>query len=180
MITKVRKVVKKEADEADWKFHILPVLKYAKLLSKKKKVNQEVLELAVLLHDIGRFKYGGKNHEVTGIKEAEKILKKFKYSPEIIKEIKHCVASHRRYSKVKPKTEIAKILVNADAMAHFDILPVFFYWRSKKQTFTEAFKWVEKKIEKSWQKLTLPEAKKLMKEKYLRVKEILKTNKEYL
>lgn len=137
-LDQIRKLVKKEADEDDWKFHILPVLKYAKLLSRGRRVNQEVLELAVLLHDIGRIKFGDKNHEITGIKEAERILKKYKYSPEIIKEIKHCVASHRKSRKVRPETEIAKIMANADAMAHLDILPVFFYWRSKKENFCEA------------------------------------------
>ena len=48
MIEKVREIVKKECDE------------------------RELAELGALLHDIGRIKFGGKNHEITGIPEAEK------------------------------------------------------------------------------------------------------------
>ena len=33
----------------------------------------EIVELAALLHDIGRIKFGSKDHENTGIPEAEKV-----------------------------------------------------------------------------------------------------------
>jgi hypothetical protein len=66
-------------------------------------------------------------------------------------------------------------------MAHFDVLPVFFYMRSKKESFENAFRWVEDKIDRDWnKKLTLPEAREMMAEKYEAIKLILSTNKEYL
>jgi hypothetical protein len=66
-------------------------------------------------------------------------------------------------------------------MAHFDVLPVFFYWRCKKVSFEEAFKWVDEKIERDWnKKLTLPEARKMMKDKYKAIKLILDSNRVYM
>ncbi len=75
MIEKVREIVKKECYERSRKFHISHVVKYAKLLGKKLNADEELAELGALLHDIGRIKFGAKNHEITGIYEAEKILK---------------------------------------------------------------------------------------------------------
>ena len=61
MNKKIRELVKKEFKksdwyESDWVYHILPVVKYAKKLAKIYKVDEEVVELAALLHDIGRVK----------------------------------------------------------------------------------------------------------------------------
>lgn len=167
-LQKIRQLVKNRFEEDDWKYHIVPVVKYAKKLAKKYKVDKEIVELAALLHDIGRVDIKhDEDHHIVGIPEAEKILRKFKYPEKVIKEVKHCVASHRTSKGPKPRTLIAKIIANADAMAHFDILPVFFWWRHGREDFEETVKWVKNKIEKDWQKkLTLPGAKKIVEKKY--------------
>jgi len=181
MLEKIRQLVKNEADEDDWKYHIVPVANYAIKLAKLLKVDEEITELAALLHDIGRLKFGGEDHDITGVPEAEKILKQHRYSQEIIGEVKHCVESHRGSKNIPPKTTIAKIIANADAMAHFDVLPVFFYWRCKNSSFEEAFKWVDEKIERDWnKKLTLPEARQMMEEKYKAIKLVLDSNRKYM
>ena len=168
MLNKIREFVKKEADEDDWKYHIVPVVNYSKKLAKILKQDEEIVELAALLHDIGRIKHGGKDHEITGIPEAEKLLKKHNCPQNVIDEVKHCIESHRGNKDAPPRTTIAKIIANADAMAHFDVLPVLLYWRCQKSSFEEAFKWLDDKIERDWnKKLTLPEARKIMKEKYI-------------
>jgi len=181
MLEKIRQVVQHEADEEDWKYHIIPVVEHAKTLAKLLWVDEEITELGALLHDIGRLKFGDEDHDITGVPEAEKILKQHWYSQEIIDEVTHCVASHRSSKAIQPKTTIAKIIANADAMAHFDVLPVFFYWLSKKRNFEETFQWVDEKIERDWnKKLTLPEAKQMMQEKYTAIKLILDANRKYL
>ncbi|HPS21591.1 MAG TPA: HD domain-containing protein [Candidatus Paceibacterota bacterium] len=152
MLEKIRELVKSEAEQDDWKYHIIPVVNYAKKLAKILKVDEEIVELAALLHDIGRLKFGGENHDITGIPEAEKILKEHNYPQDTIDEIKHCVESHRGSKDLIPKTILAKIIANADAMAHFDVLPIFFYWRSKKDSFEEVLKWTDEKIERDWNK----------------------------
>ena len=181
-ITKIRQLVKERFEENDWKYHMLPVIKYAKKLAKVYKVDERLVELAALLHDIGRIKLeNDAEHHIVGIPRAERILRKFNYPEEIIKEIRHCVESHRTSKGPKPKTKIAKIVANADAMAHFDILPLYFHWRaSRGYNFEEILKWVENKIENDWQKkITLPKAKRIVEKKYKAIKLLLNTLKEY-
>ncbi len=184
IIKKVRKIVEKEAnDYVDWSYHILLVVKYSLFLANKYKIkDNEQIELAALLHDIGRLPYSDKkdiDHHISGAEKAEKILKKLNYPKEKISEIKGAIICHRGNDKIKPKTILEKIIANADAMSHFDILPVLYYWRSKAgDDFAEITKWVEDKYDRNWkQKLTLPEAKKGIKDKYLLNKKILKNLK---
>ena len=182
-IAKIRKLVKERFEEKDWKYHIVPVLKYAKKLAKVYKVDEELVELAALLHDIGRVKMENDEvHHIIGIPEAEKILKKFNYPEKIIKEVKHVIESHRLDQGPKPKTLVAKIIANADAMAHFDILPVFFWWRKsrKEYSFEDTLQWVENKLKNDWKKkITLPKAKKMVEKKYKAIRLILDSLKNY-
>lgn len=180
-IEKVRKLVKDKFKGYDWKYHIVPVVKYAKKLARKYKVDAEILELAALLHDIGRVDIKhDEDHHIVGVPIAEKILRKLDYSDKIIGEIKHVVASHRTSQGPKPRTMIAKIVANADALAHFDILPMFFYWRHRRYKFEDNVKFVENKIKKDWQiKLTLPGAKKMVEKKYKAIILLLDALKEY-
>lgn len=179
-IDKIRELVKNEAEENDWKYHILPVVKYAKKLAKIYKADEEIIELAALLHDIGRIKFHDEDHHISGAAETEKILKEYDYSIEVIKEVKHCVESHRGSQDIKQKTISAKIIANADAMAHFDTLPIFFYWRKWMKSFEEVVKFVDEKIERDWnKKITLPEAKIMMEKKYKAIRLLIDTLKEY-
>lgn len=173
MIGKVREIVKKECSSNstmnNWTYHIEIVVKYAKLLAEKMNSDAEMAELAALLHDIGRIKFGSKDHEKTGLPEAEKILKEVGYSQDIIDEIKHCVESHRGSKDIVPKTITAKITTNADAMSHFDIIPLLFKVALKRSdnNLEDTLQWINDKIERDWnKKMTIPEAKEIMKEKY--------------
>ncbi|MEK6960836.1 MAG: HD domain-containing protein [Nanoarchaeota archaeon] len=182
MLEEIRKIVRDKAEEEDWKYHIVPVVKYAKQLAVMFKEDEETAELAALLHDIGRLMHGGENenHEIIGVPEAEKILKEHGYPKAIIDEVKHCVESHRSGKGTPPRTPIARIIANADAMSHFDALLVFMFWRCKKSDFEEAFRWVDDKIERDWnKKLTIPEAKELMREKYKAIRLVLDSTKGY-
>ncbi|MFA4833377.1 MAG: HD domain-containing protein [Patescibacteria group bacterium] len=178
----VRKIVKNRASKEDWNFHILLVVKYALILAKDYKIDRKQVELAALLHDIGRLPYSDKKdetHHIIGAKEAEKILRKLKYSGNKIKEIQRVIICHRGSDFIKPKTVLEKIIANADAMSHFDTLPLFYYWRAKGcNSFNEVTDWVEKKLSRSWQKITLPRAKSIIKERYLSDKKILESLKE--
>ena len=153
-INEVRKLVKNKFEENDWKYHMLPVVRYAKALGRRYKVNAELVELAALLHDIGRVDIKhDEDHHIVGVPIAEGILKQFNYSDKVIKEVKHVVASHRTSKGEKPKTMVAKIVANADAMAHFDILPVFFWWRKsrKEYSFENTLQWVDNKLKRDWE-----------------------------
>jgi uncharacterized protein len=181
-LEKIYKIVEKSFEESDYKYHILPVVKYAKKLAQIYKADAEVVEIAALLHDIGRIDIkNDEEHHVLGVLVAEKILKKLKYSEEIIKEVKHCVLSHRASQGLEPQTLIAKIIANADAMSHFDMLPIFYYWNGQRNIkIAEITEWVEKKLERDWEKkLTFPEAKKMVAEKYKTAKLMLTALREH-
>lgn len=183
MIEKVRELVKKECKDWDWKYHIVPVAKYSKLLAKKLNADEGLAELGALLHDIGRIKFGGENHEITGIQEAERILKESDYPQEVIDEIKHCVESHRGSKNIPTRTITAKIVANADAMAHFDVFPVLVKVALKLENndIEKAVKWLDEKIERDWnKKLTLPEAKEMVKDKYMAIRILLDSMKDYI
>lgn len=181
-IDKIRRFVKNKAENNDWKYHIVPVVNYSKKLAKTMEVNEEIAELAALLHDIGRMVSEDENHHLTGLPVAEKILKQYNYSQEVVDEVKHCIESHRGSKDIKPRTKIAKIISNADVMAHFDnFLVLIFFGSKKKFKFEEIIKWLDAKIERDWKKkLTIPEARKMMGEKYKAIKLILNSTKKYL
>lgn len=102
--------------------HILRVYNLCSYLSKyEENVDEEVLSLAALLHDIARAKEDSDStrtikHEVLGSIMAEKILKDKGYSEEKIQKIKHCILCHRFRSGNEPKTIEGKILFDADKL----------------------------------------------------------------
>lgn len=175
MLEKIRKLVFEECRKCKryssnvWDQHIVLVVNYSKMLAAKLGADQEMAELAALLHDLGSLKFGEEGHEITGQKEAEKVLKNAGYPKKIIDEIKEAIGSHRGSLDIKPKSITAKILANADAMAHFDVVPVLLRVGLDKYKKDEklAAKWVLDKLERDWnKKLTIPEAKKMVREKY--------------
>ncbi len=123
-IEKIRKLVEEECKKDSnifgdeiWTYHILSVVEYAKLLARKLNADEEMVEIAALLHDYAGIKDGEEyeNHHLRGAEEGEKILKRFKYPQEKIEKIKHCIYAHRGSRSIKRKTVEAKCVASADA-----------------------------------------------------------------
>jgi len=80
----------------------------------------EVLSAAALLHDIGRREETANKgricHAAIGAEMAKKILQKLDFSPLTVKEILHCIATHRFRGKSVPLSLEAKILFDADKL----------------------------------------------------------------
>jgi len=103
----------------DWT-HIERVKNLVFHIGKKEKANLEILEIAALLHDIGR-KEEMKNkglfcHAEKGAQIAKKILEKLKLNKDTISNIVHCIESHRYRNNKIPKTIEAKVLFDADKL----------------------------------------------------------------
>jgi len=102
--------------------HVMRVYNLCLHLAKYElNVDLDVLKTAALLHDIARVeefndKTGSIDHSVLGAEMADKILRTLGYSEEKIAHVKHCIATHRFRSKVKPQTKEAKILFDADKL----------------------------------------------------------------
>jgi len=185
----VRKIVENAHDEWGYKYHILPVVKNAAFLAKKLGADFEVVEVAAYLHDLGVSKKiaGEKgvekenNHHIVGAKEAQKALKELGYSSDFIEKVVNCILSHRGRKGPRPVTIEQKIIANADAMAHFETFPYLLAFFVKQGgPFEEVVEDIYGKMQRDWEiKLTLPEAKEMIKPKYEAIMVVLESMKNY-
>ena len=116
------KIIEKESSEYTGHTldHIERVWKTAmQIAAANPEVNLEVLQIAILMHDIAGMKEetdnsGNTDHALLGAEITEKILIELKYPEPVIKEVKHCIQTHRYRSNFEPKSIEAKILFDAD------------------------------------------------------------------
>lgn len=100
----------------DW-LHVQRVHELALKIAEKENADIEVVEAAVFLHDIGREKEDDgeiENHAEWGAEKAGEILKEEGYGEKFIKEVQHCIRSHRYSKDPEPDTLEAQILSDAD------------------------------------------------------------------
>jgi len=118
----VEQELNQEKDSTHDMDHIMRVYNLAMTIAKTESdVNLDVLQAAVLLHDIGGAKEnsdpsGQTDHAVVGAETAKPILESFGFSGEDIKHIQACILSHRYRTNYKPETIEAKIVHDADKL----------------------------------------------------------------
>lgn len=126
----MRKIIDKICNEAKAHFsgarrshgwdHTGRVRALAMHIGKVECADLNILELAALLHDIGRHKedesLGEVCHAVEGAKMARTILARYKLETETIDRVVHAIARHRYRGKAKPETLEARILYDADKL----------------------------------------------------------------
>lgn len=162
----------------------MPVAKNALLLGKKLDADLSVIEVAAYLHDIGRAgprkQYRAENdHHVTGAREGRDILQGLGCDNEFVDKVEHCIFTHRGRKGPKPESMEAEIVACADAMAHFDTFLDMFAFFLVNNPLENAIIGIEKKTQRNWEnKLTLPEAKEIAREKYDAVMLLLNSMKE--
>lgn len=121
---KIKEIAEKEltncsAHDID---HVLRVYNLALTIAENETdVDLEVLQAAVLLHDIGGAKEandptGNTDHAVVSREMAKPILEELGFLPDKISHIQDCILSHRYRTDNKPKTIEAKILFDADKL----------------------------------------------------------------
>ncbi|QSX00802.1 HD domain-containing protein [Haloterrigena alkaliphila] len=80
-------------------------------------IDDQVVTLAVLLHDIGREKEDRgeiDDHSAWGAEEAGRILEDLGADPATIEAVRHCVRAHRYSNAVEPESLEAKLVSDAD------------------------------------------------------------------
>lgn len=100
----------------DW-LHVKRVLKLSEEIAEKENVDRETVKSAVLLHDIGRKREDNgeiDDHAEWGAEKAEEILEEMNFNQNKIREIKHCIRTHRDSTGPEPETLEAKTLCDAD------------------------------------------------------------------
>jgi uncharacterized protein len=152
-----------------WKYHIVYVVGYAKMLAEKAGADVEIVEIAALLHDYAGIKDHALSgdHHIHGAKEAEALLKTLDYPGERIERVKECILCHRGSVPREKSSVEARCVADADAMAHFATLPSLYYlaFTAHGLGVDEANAWVSAKLERSWAKLSA-EGKSIIKDRY--------------
>ena len=186
-VDSVRELVKREAERSgspgQFSLHIVPVHDYAVKLAGITGADMEVVELAAWLHDLTRIKIGPEDHHRTGAEEAVKILKGLGFPDKTISHVRDCILTHRSVERDEPpKTIEAKIVATADAMAHYDTIPMLIVYKfGKTGSLKEAIEWVLAKVNRGWEsKMLIPEAREMVKDKYEAARLLLETTLKYL
>ena len=107
--------------------HTLRVYKNGLLIAQNEEdVDYEVLQPALLLHDIARVKASQQkvNHALLGAELAEEILSKLNYHQDKIVEIKKCIISHANSTAVEPESIEAKIIFDADKLDNIGVVGI--------------------------------------------------------
>ncbi|MCK5026664.1 MAG: HD domain-containing protein [Nanoarchaeota archaeon] len=183
IIERIKKLVKEEDNIELFNNHISLVIKYARRLALDENEDVEAIEIAALLHDLGRIRYGGKEHNLTGAKDAKEILETENYSPEKIEKICNAIISHGGEKAFPVKDKFGEILRCADGLSHHEVVPLFLTFNLKKTNndLSEALQKLIKKLDTEWHdKITLDLAKKIGYEKYNSAILILKSNLEII
>ena len=103
----------------DWD-HTERVLRLGLRIGRKERADLGILELAALLHDIGRGEedrsHGKICHGRSGAALARTILARLGCDPATIKAVVHCVRTHRFRRGGEPQTLEARVLFDADKL----------------------------------------------------------------
>jgi len=141
-----------------WKYHIKIVVENALVLAKMYGADEEIVEIAALLHDIASLEDFGKyeeNHHIVGAEMAEDILNTYGLSSNKIELVKKCILNHRA-SKLNDKHSIEEICVaDADAISHVLEVVELIVWKAKQSLNVEEISlFVKNKITKSYNKMS--------------------------
>lgn len=123
MINKIEKIAKKYFINAsgchDWT-HVERVRNLALHIGRKENADLGVIEIAALLHDIGRKEEMEKKglicHAEVGGVESKKILKKLGFENSFIDKVTHVIETHRFRKGKQPLTIEAKCVFDADKL----------------------------------------------------------------
>ena len=107
--------------------HVERVAGYSEVLLERTHadVDEEVLALSVILHDIGRSYKSEAHHAITGSKIARILLKGLGYNDRIIDEVTHAILAHSYSLGIKARTMEAKILSDADKLDALGAIGIF-------------------------------------------------------
>jgi len=147
--------------------HVELVVKIAKELARKRNADEEVCEISAWLHDIATLKEMYEEHHTEGSKIAEEFLRELNYPEEKIEQVRHCIINHRGSKRGNPETKEAQILIDADALSHFDSIKLLriAYYNSSDEMLG--------KLERSYSKMS-EESKEKIKSRFEELKKELK------
>jgi uncharacterized protein len=159
-----------------WSHHILPMIPIAQELARKVNADEEIVTLAVLLHDYSGIKNKEfeKDHHIWGAKEAEIILSNENIEEEKIEKVKRCILSHRGSVIIEKSTEEERCVADANAIVHIDQLGSLFYlvYGERGMDVDDGKQWIKDKLTRDWEKMS-ENGRKMVQQKYDCIMELL-------
>ncbi|MDP2684320.1 MAG: HD domain-containing protein [bacterium] len=149
--------------------HISLVRHYGQTLAREYNANQEIVDLAAILHDMGAEQ--GEVHAQASADIAKNFFKKFKIKKDDLDNIIIVIANHSSKKPGKPYKEDVtletKIMRDADALSFFDDTYIGYYQKKIETMASDSAKKVtlEKMIQMK-QKITTPLGLQLANDKY--------------
>jgi len=180
ILKKIHAFVKEESKDHSDAFdnHILEVRDYSIKLARHYKADIFVVQAAAYLHDLYRFREDPDDtHEIRGAEFAVPYLVGIGVDRNTAEHISKCIRHHRGARSSERLSVEEKIIACADAMDHITDSLDMFYRISRKaflqpQTLQDvtdprsAKAWLKKKMQRGWNKLELPYARELVKDRY--------------
>jgi len=141
-----------------WSHHIKPMISLGQKLADDYGGDKEIITISILLHDLVSIEDENnyKEHHIIGSERAEKLLLKNNYPKDKIEKVKSCILNHRS-SVNNCKNAIEEVIVaDADAIIHLTEVSSLFYaaYVQMKKSIEEGQKWIKKKLEKDYLKLS--------------------------
>ncbi len=141
-----------------WSHHIKPMLSIARKLALQLGADEEIVTIAVLLHDYAGIRDESKHqdHHIYGADEAERILVEYAYPRQKIDLVKECIISHRSSVSISRDTKEQQCVADADAIVHIEQFPSLFFlaYHNLGMGIDEGLNSVRKKLERDWRKLS--------------------------
>ncbi len=149
--------------------HICLVVNNVANMSDKYGANLEIVLISAWLHDIASItNYSLYNdHHIHSARIADDILSGFNYDLDKIEKVKQCILHHRGSVLLEKASSEEQCVADADAISHFDNIPSLLYlaYVTRKLDIEEGVKFVEDKLNRSWNKLS-KKGKSLYQKKY--------------
>lgn len=114
-LQKIERFVFSKLDSLTW-YHTQEVRKIAQKLARQEKADKDIVDVAVLFHDLGKIK-DGEGHSQRSADMARKFLEKENYEQRFIEEVVYCIITHELPWKNQTNlvnTLEAKVLFDAD------------------------------------------------------------------
>ncbi|MHA2282847.1 MAG: HD domain-containing protein [Promethearchaeota archaeon] len=163
--------------------HVIRVLNLCLDIGKKLGANLHVLEIAALLHDIGRESEEqdiyNRNHAELSAEMSLEFIKSqsFQISQNKLDNIIHCIRAHSFSNKTIPKTLEAKILSDVDkldALGAIGLYRVIGFTIKKQGGIEQVIEHLENKILKLKDRLYLDSSKKIAEDREVIIRDFYK------
>lgn len=159
-----------EEKRKEYACHVSYVAKIGKQLAEQLSADVDVVEMACLLHDIGRDKeLSGEDHSETSLRIAKDILRDSNFTPAQLNLIYDSILTHG--SDDIPETIEQKIVRSADAGSKVEFHEAFMLM-CKKTTYEERLVWGQKYLESGFEKICIEPYREKLREKYQSIKSI--------